>query len=133
MEKCRIEGCEEARSNLAAARNQTQRLCDTHFRAARAEYMQRYQRRQRAKVLDLLGNKCARCGFNDERALQIDHINGGGNHDARTKGSGWHHLYKRVMAALHEYQILCANCNWIKRHENDENKPFGVERNPPRP
>src|SRR3990167_3657310 len=32
----------------------------------------------RSVVLDVLGNKCSRCGFSDKRALQIDHKNGGG-------------------------------------------------------
>lgn len=65
-------------------------------------------------VFDLLGHACARCGFSDLRALQIDHVNGDG---AKERGRN-QAFYKRILADDGgRYQILCANCNWIKRHE----------------
>jgi hypothetical protein len=72
------------------------------------------------RVFDILGRKCVRCGFSDERALQIDHIGGGGNTE-RVKRGGMYAMLKRIISVDGEgYQILCANCNWIKRWENDE-------------
>jgi hypothetical protein len=73
----------------------------------------------RSEVLKLLGNRCVRCSFSDERALQIDHINGGGLREYRENGS-WG-VYKSVLNHKNQYQLLCANCNWIKRSEENEN------------
>lgn len=66
-----------------------------------------------------------RCGFADVRALQIDHVLGGGVREIRS-GIGYHTYYLRVIesVALREgkYQLLCANCNWIKRAEQGEER-----------
>lgn len=79
--------------------------------------------RARQEVVDWFGGCCVKCGFSDWRALQIDHIHGGGLGDARTKQSP--HFFRRWLnnhpiEAREHYQLLCANCNWIKRHENNE-------------
>lgn len=72
-----------------------------------------------AKIL--LGSKCIRCGFSDYRALQIDHVNGGGVQDIKTRGTVAS-AYDIVRGKnLEHYQLLCANCNWIKKYENKEN------------
>lgn len=84
-----------------------------------------YQRRLRKATLDLLGGKCIRCEFSDFRALQIDHINGGGNKDIKKKGRGGQYYNQVIKSFLNNenvYQLLCANCNWIKRSENKENR-----------
>lgn len=83
----------------------------------------------RFQVLELLGGvRCARCAFSDYRALQIDHINGDGAIDRRsswkvTSGLIWK-LRKWIVEnpelARAKYQVLCANCNWIKRTEDKE-------------
>lgn len=81
-------------------------------------------RNMREEAIKLLGGKCVRCGFSDIRALQIDHVNGGGRKELREFGQ-WN-TYSKVYALAVEgkafgiYQVLCANCNWIKRHENKE-------------
>jgi hypothetical protein len=96
------------------------------------------------KSLDLLkesvfvkfGTKCANpaCqwlnsdgsrGCKDRRCLQIDHVNNDGYSDRRAKLS--RHLFLRKVLAdeIGAYQLLCANCNWIKRFENEENKRRG--------
>lgn len=73
----------------------------------------------RQQVLDLLGHRCARCGFSDERALQIDHIDGGGRKEVEQIGHD--NMCKKIIQnGGAGYQILCANCNWIKRSENNE-------------
>ena len=41
---------------------------------------------KRLEVIRRLGSKCSRCGFNDERALQIDHIHGGGVQESKRIG-----------------------------------------------
>ena len=71
----------------------------------------------------MAGASCTRCGFSDKRALQIDHVNGNGMQDRK---SGYYKFYQDVIASLErgekKYQILCANCNWIKRRELKEEK-----------
>lgn len=79
----------------------------------------------RKSVFELFGNKCKRCGFADERALQIDHVEGlGVSTEKRLRmGETGLVLYLALIDGrrdLSKYQLLCANCNWIKRHENNE-------------
>jgi len=78
---------------------------------------------KRNKIFELLGNKCIRCGFTDKRALQIDHKNGHGYEEKREFGSGrkyLQHVLKSILNGEDKYQLLCANCNWIKRYERKE-------------
>jgi len=88
----------------------------------------RKQRRQwhhkvRFQIIDLLGGKCVVCGFSDWRALQVDHIKGGG-YKERVQGHTPSALLKDIIKSIKnnkkKYQLLCANCNWIKRYENKE-------------
>ena len=77
----------------------------------------------RVTVLMLLGGKCSRCGSNDSRALQVDHVHGDGKHERR--GARWQRSIARLTdvfarALRGELQVLCANCNWIKRSERGE-------------
>lgn len=86
-------------------------------------YQREYLRNLRKLVIFTLGNKCIRCGFNDIRALQIDHINGGGSKERKEKGftKEFHkHVIESFLNNEYKYQLLCANCNWIKRFENNE-------------
>lgn len=78
-----------------------------------------YSERRRKFVQDEMGGECERCGFSDDwRALQIDHVNGGGS--AESIGSSESAKYQRVRDNPEKYQLLCANCNAIKRIENGE-------------
>lgn len=73
------------------------------------------------EVLLKLGNKCFLCGFSDPRALQIDHVNGGGSKVRLLIKRNWHKFYREVLIDKSGlYQLLCANCNWIKRYEKKE-------------
>lgn len=86
----------------------------------------------RKLILNKYGNKCNRCGFTDPRALQIDHVNGGGVRESREKygygvtksGYNIHARFRYYQDVLKDktgkYQILCANCNWIKKCVNKE-------------
>jgi len=73
--------------------------------------------------MDLLGNKCQKCGFNDERALQFDHINGGGVKEKKSMTTNYYkHIINSILNKEKKFQLLCANCNWIKRFENKEHR-----------
>jgi hypothetical protein len=75
--------------------------------------------------LALLGGKCnwPGCDWTDERALQIDHIHGGGRAEYQRSLNGAMYLRKvlRTENPHLKYQLLCANHNWVKRAINDEN------------
>lgn len=99
------------------------------YRAEHKEWLrdrhakQRYETKQR--ILDRLGGKCSRCGFTDERALQFDHIEGDGSKQRGAKGFDWWTWVKKLDVMPDEelkslIQVLCANCNQIKRVENNE-------------
>lgn len=76
---------------------------------------------RKALVYDLLGSKCAQCGFDDIRALQVDHVNGNGGEERKIYKGGQTVLYRMILDAWGEgYQLLCANCNWIKRVSSGE-------------
>lgn len=75
----------------------------------------KYLQGLRKKAFDAIGHKCDRCGMDDPRCLQIDHRDGGGTKELG--GMSRPAYYRLVMAEPHRYQPLCANCNWIKRHE----------------
>lgn len=78
---------------------------------------------ERITTLDAMGGKCSRCPFNDYRALQIDHKNGDGREErngAMRRGGYYAKVLKSFLAGENRYQLLCCNCNWIKRHENKE-------------
>jgi hypothetical protein len=86
-------------------------------------YTFRSRSKLRQQVIEALGGKCRQCGFDDWRALQVDHINGGGTQHRRTYVSMYRY-YKDILASAQaqsgEYQLLCANCNQIKRYEEGE-------------
>lgn len=75
----------------------------------------------REKAINKLGGKCCKCGYYDHRALQIDHINGGGSKELKSMSRSTY-LNKIIKGETKAYQLLCANCNWIKRYENNEVK-----------
>ena len=76
---------------------------------------------RRKAALAILGDKCIKCGFDDPRALQIDHIHGNGAKDRKSITKVyWNAVIESVIKEEDKYQLLCANCNWIKRYENKE-------------
>ena len=78
----------------------------------------------RKEIIEALGGVCVHCGFSDIRALQIDHVFGNGYRERMTlRGSlvGYHrHVLNEIKNGSTKYQLLCANCNWIKRYEKAE-------------
>jgi len=80
------------------------------------------------KAYDVLGGfVCVHCGFLDPRALQIDHIDGDGYTGRKARGEIGISLYRQVVATQGKgFQVLCANCNWIKKAE--EGHYGGVKR-----
>ena len=94
-------------------------------------YRRLYVRRIRAAVIAYLGGKCSdpNCrwmnedgtmGCKEVEMLQVDHVNGGGSKER--KSLCLYSQAKRIMSGEHddEYQMLCANCNWKKKHLKKE-------------
>ena len=91
------------------------KLCSAYWNAT-------WYRKLRLEIVEILGGVCVNCGFDDIRALQVDHIDGGGTQEAREIGN--HKIYKKIRDIGPEgYQLLCANCNSIKRKEHGEDTP----------
>ena len=75
----------------------------------------------RNEILRKLGGKCKSCGFSDPRALHIDHVYGGGSKERKELGEKAYRLIlQKIENQSSDYQLLCANCNSIKRFENRE-------------
>lgn len=89
--------------------------------------------RQKLKreVLTHYGNgklACVHCGFDDIRALTVDHIDGGGSKHKCTLGRwGTSFLrWLRMEGFPLGYQTLCMNCQFIKIREASEYGGFYV-------
>jgi len=75
----------------------------------------------RVKLIEILGGfQCRNCGFLDWRALQIDHVYGNGKEMKLTNPGIMQFYLENPDIAFEDLQILCANCNWIKRYNNRE-------------
>lgn len=92
------------------------------------EFSQRYHREIKLKALRHYSKNgsepvCKECGFSDIRALSIDHILGGGaQHRLKVgvkTGTHFYHWLKK-QGYPEGYQVLCMNCQFIKRHTNKE-------------
>ena len=85
---------------------------------------------QRLEIVKYLGGKCRRCGYGPVRedgsenpffdpwVLHIDHVlNDGAQERALLKESG-EEMYSFIAkhADSKRYQLLCANCNFSKKH-----------------
>jgi hypothetical protein len=91
----------------------------------------KYSKKLKTKAFTLLGGKCVNpynlphpdwCNY--WRCLQVDHKNGGGRKEKKKLGTNG--IYNRVLKHPEEYQLLCSNCNWIKRYENKECPNYGI-------
>jgi hypothetical protein len=86
-------------------------------------------RDMRLRVVESLGGKCVGpgpspgngCGIIDARVLTIDHVNGGGNKERIRTGASWGY-YKKMLESPDQFQVLCWNCNHLKRLELGEHR-----------
>jgi hypothetical protein len=74
-------------------------------------------------VVNFFGGKCIHCGFSDIRALQMDHTHGR-NGEERLGNIDSRYFFVKTFPneARAKYQLLCANCNFIKRVKNGEHR-----------
>lgn len=111
---------------------QAKDLCNFNYKSVKGKRYPGYcqdcvsqvLRDHRAKTLQAMGGRCEKCGFDDARALQIDHVNGGGIRERKKFGRYKieNHILSYLPNKCPSYQLLCANCNWIKRAVLNEAK-----------
>lgn len=77
------------------------------------------------RVFIKYGLTCARCGFYDRRALTLDHVLNNGAEER--KAIGERGVYRRSLLDefTDEYQVLCMNCQFIKRVESKRQNQNG--------
>ena len=94
------------------------------MRRLRAENPEKYAQqskdskaRIRQRIFEKYGRVCARCGFDDCRILTLDHVLNNGAEER--KEIGIRGTYYRALDPQFEseYQILCMNCQFVKRIE----------------
>ena len=103
-------------------RSECRRCTYERNRVWRAENKQRRNetdRQARQRLVDEahehLGGECSRCGIDDPRVLQVDHVNDDGAVERRSMRRD--DIWKRVLADTSgRYQLLCANCHAIKTY-----------------
>lgn len=81
-----------------------------------------YRRRRRERCFTLLGGaRCVHhprnfgCEITDRRVLQFDHK----EPPKKARNTGVR-LFREIESHPERFQVLCSNCNWIKRYENSE-------------
>jgi hypothetical protein len=91
-------------------------------------YSRTTHRNVRQRVLELLGAKCIKCGFDDPRALTIDHVNGDGHQDRKQFSNT--QICQNILQGRVDrsnYQILYENHNRIKQIEEKEFSSHNVK------
>lgn len=89
----------------------------------------RSRQRLRRQVFEAYGGlKCIRCGFDDPRALVLDHIDDDGGYQRKElgiEGGVKFYIWLRRNDFPPGLQVLCANCNLIKQYPDVDR--FGAE------
>lgn len=117
---------EEAKAYKQTHREETNRAARSRRQSHPELFREKSRIHRQLLKLDVLthyGNgkaACVRCGFDDIRALSIDHVHGDGA--AHRKAIQTQHLYLWLKRNKFPegFQTLCLNCQFIKRIENNE-------------
>ena len=85
----------------------------------------RYWRKKREFAISLLGDSCFACGFDDLRALHIDHLTPvlrQSRPDTKHKDSAAEIIavHKSGEDVKNHFQLLCANCHWIRTYHEEK-------------
>ena len=96
------------------------------YRAENPEKYRKYwrdrKRKQRQDLLNMYGNQCSVCGFENPIALTLDHVKNNGNEERKRLSD--YQIYKRALEKYRpkEYRTLCMNCQFIERQKVNEIK-----------
>lgn len=112
----------EHQRGLARARQSLRRLSDpVGVRESNRINNRSHRRRLRNRVIILLGGICAGCGCDNHAFLQVDHRKNNGASERKILTGQM--VYRRVLSTPSDYQLLCANCNWLKRDNKAARTP----------
>lgn len=127
-------GCPACQSRRQQEKEKTP---GTSRHTARLGRGKRARANYKAKVFDHYGRACSRCGFDDMRALTIDHVDQGGFDHKRSNGKRFKgaHLYRWLVwnGFPMGFRTLCCNCQSIvfAEHEGrNENNMGGIREKP---
>ncbi len=96
------------------------------------EVRERIRQRKRQQKYDIFAHysdgkvTCAHCGESRLACLSLDHIDGSGRlqrRELKKQGSEFYQWLKRNNYPT-GFQVLCMNCQWIKRETNGEVKIY---------
>lgn len=128
MVKCYRCGEDKPPSEFYKAKNMSHREdCHSYCKSCQKKYViagiKRRRQEGRQAVMEGYGNKCSCCGFDDPRALALDHVNNDGAEERKKWRGRMNFFYAKIIADGFppNYQILCANCNAIKEYERQQN------------
>ena len=118
-EKNKVEAREKKRAVMKRLRAENPEKYNEQSRKAKV--------REKLKLFMMYGNKCQKCGFSDMRALSLDHKKNNGNEERKALGDRG--VYRRAKSSYmpDEYQILCMNCQFIKRSEHEGHIDLNIE------
>lgn len=129
-ERAKKRTCPECGKKFNVKKNLAQKYCslfcrnkwsarsyETKYPGIHAYSVRNGYYRLKTQVFNKFGGKCNRCGIADWRVLQINHVNGGGTKDIRTKRTRG--IYKEILEGSREgdFNLLCANCNILYEYE----------------
>lgn len=129
----------KCRSCHASARSDFRKANPNKVKEQQAAYYQRNKQKVidaskkaawnlRMAMIEKLGGKCSQCGIADPRALQLNHINGGGRDEyaGLAPTTLWRAIVKGERRT-DDLEILCANHNQIYEYEVGRRWWPGVE------
>jgi len=97
------------------------------------KYHKGYHEKNRLQVLAKIdpAMKCANCGCDEPRFLEVNHINGGGRKEQKTRGTGLTQnpilLIQTGKRGIEDLNLLCKPCNALDHLERVFGKtPFRV-------
>jgi adenine-specific DNA methylase len=71
-----------------------------------------YRRELRKRAINKLGGKCVNCGCNDYKALEINHINGGGGKEHKEHHNEAKQVYLDIInGKRQDLDLRCKVCN----------------------
>jgi hypothetical protein len=78
------------------------------------------------KIFQIFDNRCSKCGFNNISCLTLDHRNGEGRKERKSRFGGYYIRFYKYYSehpeeAKQNLELLCFNCNLVKKHLNGEN------------
>lgn len=82
--------------------------------ARRIQRTKEHQWEVKLAIIELFGGKCLRCGNDDPRVLQLNHISGNGRQERKSN------FYRRILRGerlTDDLELLCANCNLVYEYE----------------